>query len=77
MAKNRKGKRRLSEIMVWVISVLVILSMAVGFLFMVLGPPDPGEIPAETPPALDDIEEMIDGAEIIVITPAPDSTQGE
>ena len=42
MAKRRPTQSRsLSQIMVWIISMLVILSMAVGFLLTVMPEPEP------------------------------------
>ena len=65
MAKHRtKKSRSLSEIMVWIISALVIISMAVGVLLILLPQPEPpGSEPeiAEKTPEMDDIETMIEG----------------
>lgn len=42
MAKRSPTQRRsLSQIMVWIISVLVVISMAIGFLLTVLPQPEP------------------------------------
>ena len=76
MARRRKTRSRsISEIMVWVISVLVIISMAVGFVIMVVGPPDVDPTVIAPTPVLDDVEDIIDGAELIEVTALP-STQG-
>ena len=44
MKRRQTQSRRFSQIMVWIISILVVISMAVGFLLMVLPqsePPNP------------------------------------
>ncbi len=74
MVRGRKTRSRsISEIMVWIISVLVIISMAVGFLIMVVGPPDVEPIPVVTTPVLDDVEDIINGAELLEVTVVPTS----
>ena len=75
MARQRKTRSRsISEIMVWIISILVIISMAIGFVIMVVGPPDVEPTPVVVTPVLDDIEAIVDGAESIEAT-APPVTQ--
>ena len=67
MAKRRKRQSRsLSEIMVWIISFLVIISMAVGVLLMLLPQPEPPAIELDprfvvVTAEFDDVEEIIDG----------------
>ncbi len=76
MARQRKARSRsISEIMVWVISILVIISMAIGFVIMVVGPPDVEPTPVVATPVLDDVEDIINGAELVV-TAVPPVTQG-
>jgi hypothetical protein len=67
MAKRRKRKSRsLSEIMVWIISFLVIISMAVGVLLMLLPQPEPPAIELDprfvvVTQEIDDVEETVEG----------------
>ena len=76
MAKRRKRQSRsLSEIMVWIISFLVIISMAVGVLLMLLPQPEPPALELQPTfivetQAIDDVESIIEG-QPTDLTPKP------
>ena len=73
MAKRNKKNRSVSEIAIWIISILVVLSMAVGFVLSVLPQPEP---PAPEPTFIistvePDVMEMIIEGENTETSPGP------
>jgi hypothetical protein len=59
MAKRNQKSRSVSEIVVWIISILVVLSMAVGFVLSVLPQPEP----------------VTPEPNVVIVTVQPDDTQ--
>jgi hypothetical protein len=78
VAKRRK-QRNWTEIVVWVISVLVVLSMVIGFVVSVLEPEPPASPPASfisSPPPNSTGPGSGNGVDVGTVAPAPNPTPG-